>query len=89
MFYFQLQNLDTFKQDKKWLNDVISEHVKPKDDKIISLRAYYKPYKISAMFSTRTKKSDACTVNVVYQFDCPKDSCNASYVGYTTKTLYA
>ena len=50
-FYFQLQNLDTFKQDKKWLNDVISEHVKPKDDKIISLRAYYKPYKISARFN--------------------------------------
>ena len=25
--YFQLQNLDTFQQDKKWLNDVISEHV--------------------------------------------------------------
>ena len=41
------------------------------------------------MFSTRPKKTDACTVNVVYQFSCPKDSCNATYVGHTTKTLYA
>ena len=88
-FYFQLQNLETFKQDEKCLKSIISDHIKAKDNKTVSLRAYYKPYKLGSMFSTRPQKSVASTVNVVYQFKCPEDSCNATYIGYTTKTVYA
>jgi hypothetical protein len=39
------------------------------------------------MFSTRPQRNDETRANVVYQFVCPEDGCNASYVGYTTCTL--
>ena len=42
---------------------------------------------MSSMFSTRPSIVDSDRSNVVYQFNCNQDGCNASYIGYTTQKL--
>ena len=85
--FIELDNIDSFSRDSKFLKNTISFHVKPINDRRITLKPYFKPYKLSSKFSTRPVKPTNERANVVYQFDCPEDGCNASYVGYTTNSL--
>jgi len=86
--YVKLENLSTIKKDEHLLKRIISEHLTPTaTDTKIKLIPYYKPRKLSSMFSTRPNHSDLHRANVVYQFQCQEDSCNASYIGHTTNTL--
>jgi hypothetical protein len=87
--FVKLHHLHTFKKDRKALKNIIKEHVNPSDRSAdLNILAYYKPSKLSALFSTRSKRnSDLSRSGVVYRFLCPEDSCNASYVGYTTCAL--
>ena len=87
-FFVELHNLCNFQQDKKQLKGIVQEHVKAVDTEAkIKLQAYFKPYKLSAQFSTRPTKNDRKRADVVYQFNCSEDGCNATYIGYTTCTL--
>ena len=87
-FYAQLFSLSKFKSDKKWLNQIVTAHVRgTEENSTVSVIAYYKPKKISSQFSTRSRDDGVDRVNVVYSFKCNEDACNASYVGYTAQTL--
>jgi len=87
-FYIELDNLSTFNSDHKLLQRTIKKHVKPVDENSsITLRPFYKPRKLSSLFSTRSIKPVAERSNVVYKFTCTEARCNATYIGYTTNTL--
>ena len=88
-FYVEFFNLSKFKTDKRKLNSIVSEHVRPTSnlDVTLSVVPYYKPNKISSQFSTRVRAENTDRVNVVYSFSCSEDACNASYIGYTSQTL--
>ena len=85
--YIQLDNVRCFNNDKKELNSIINVHVKCNNDYKICLLPYYKPFKLTSCFSTRTKCQFDDRTRVVYQFKCTEDRCNASYVGYTTNSI--
>lgn len=87
--FVRLFSLESYTKDKHQLSSILKEHIKPVDvQKVIRVRAYFKPKKLSSSFSTRPRNEDLFkSSHVVYQFQCPKDGCSASYVGYTTCTL--
>ena len=87
-FFVQLFNLSTYKADKKRLNSIVTNHVQPTNQNApLSVVTYYKPCKISSHFSTRSRADNVNRVNVVYSFTCNENSCNDSYIGYTSQTL--
>ena len=87
-FYLQSYSPKNMKNDQKSINKIINEHITSiNKEKEIEVTLYYKPKKIESCFTTRTKTPETDKHNVVYQFSCPEDSCNASYIGYTTNTL--
>ena len=87
-FYVRFFNLSNFNSDSKSLEKILKTHVASADsNKCIRLRPYYVPYRISSMFSTRTRVPGIERSNVVYQFKCKEQHCNAAYVGYTTNKL--
>jgi len=87
-FYVKLENLSNIKQDEHLLRKIVSEHViSATADRKINISCYFKPLKLSSLFSTRPKRPDLMKANVVYRFECQEDSCNASYIGHTTNTL--
>ena len=53
----------------------------------VSIVTYYRPNKISYQFSTRVRAESSDRTNVVYNFTCGENACNASYIGYTSQTL--
>ena len=86
--YVQLYSVTNFNSDKKTLQKIVNTYVKPTDvNTQVSVVPYYKPKKISSMFSTRRSIQDTNRCNVVYQFNCNHVACNASYIGYTTQKL--
>ena len=87
-FYVQLFNLSQFENDRKKLQSILSIHVKSIDQQSrVKVIPYYKPKKLSSQFSTRVRAESIKRANVVYSFNCNEDSCNESYVGYTTQKL--
>lgn len=86
-FYIQLDNINTFQNDSKQLKNIVKYYVKANHNYSININAYFLPSKISAFFSTRPSKPVESRSGVVYLFECPQESCNASYIGYTTNTL--
>ena len=87
-FYVRLFNLSNFKSDSDLLAKILQTHVRAREpNKSIRLRPYYRPFKISSLFSTRPKVPVLDKSNVVYQFKCSESHCNASYIGYTTNKL--
>ena len=87
-FYLESFNPKNTKNDQKNINKIVNEHIKPKDqNKEIDITLYYRPKKIETYFSTRPNKQTMERHNVVYQFTCNEESCNASYIGYTTNML--
>ena len=87
-FYVRLFNLSNFKSDTKLLEKILQTHVRSREpNKPIRIRPYYRPFKISSLFSTRPKVPNLEKSNVVYQFLCPESRCNASYIGFTTNRL--
>jgi len=87
-FYVKLEDLSSFKKDERLLKNIISEHIIPIDKQNnVKLIPYYRPFKISSLFSSRPRRTGLLRANVVYRFNCMEDSCNASYIGYTTNTL--
>ena len=87
-FYVRLFNLSNFNSDSKLLDKILQTHVRSVEPNTsIRLRPYYRPFKISSLFSTRPKVPVLDKSNVVYEFKCPETHCNASYIGYTTNRL--
>ena len=87
-FYLQTHCVDTFETDKKHLSTVLHRHVKPINHATeVKLALYYKPKKIGSIFSLRARQPDIRRHGVVYQFHCNQDSCNATYIGYTSNSL--
>jgi len=87
-FFVQLSCASSFKHDSKKLRNIVQSHVSPSNDNTeISVTSFYKPFKMSALFTTRQLKPVSERSNVVYKFECPEANCNASYIGYTTNTL--
>ena len=86
--YVRLHNVASFRSDSKTLKCIVGTHVRPvNSNSSVALVPYFKPFKISAMFSTRPKRVSSERSCVVYQFQCSEDGCNASYIGYTTNSL--
>ena len=48
---------------------------------------YYKPYKISSLFPTRTRRNYVDRTDVVHKFSCNQDRCNSTYIRYSTNSL--
>ena len=86
--FIQFFNVHSFKSDKKLLQRILDSHVRASQpDTVIKAVPYFKPFKISALFSTRSKPSQFNQSNVVYRYQCDRDSCSKSYIGYTTNSL--
>ena len=52
--FVQLFNVSSFKSDENKLKSIIRHHVKPLDNNSkVSVKAYFRPYKLSSAFSTR------------------------------------
>ena len=86
--YVQLFNLSTYKQDSCTLKKVLEDHVlAARPNHRVMLKPYFKPRKISSQFSCRPVRANLDSANVVYQFNCQEVSCNATYIGHTSKTL--
>ncbi len=86
-FFVHLDNLFTFKSDKKTLKSIINRHVKPNNSANIKFIPYFVPRKLSSCFSTRLPVAARSRAGVVYQFQCNEGSCKATYIGYTTNDL--
>ena len=85
--YIQLDNVRCFSNDKKELNSIITNHVKCNDNNKLSVIPFFKPFKLSSCFTTRTKCPFKDRTRVVYSFECTEDRCNANYIGYTTNSV--
>jgi hypothetical protein len=89
LFYMN-QMSSNYKQREDQLKKIIKNYVKPKDAKSVNVLIYYKSRKLRNILIQNSPKNVAhvnCS-NVVYQYECPNTSCNASsYIGYTTNTL--
>ena len=79
--------MSSFNTDTKTLKTLCKNHVKTKENISLKLSTYYKPHKLSSCFPIRPAKPTNLRSNVVYQFQCPEDSCQASYIDYTTNSL--
>ena len=87
-FYVQFFNLSQFKYDRKRINQIVNTYVKLSDEQAkLDVIPFFKPAKISSQFSTRCRSERLSRSNVVYNFCCPLDECNSSYIGYTEQTL--
>ena len=87
-FFIEMQSLPTLRNDRKVVKKIISEHVKSTDESSsIQVHTFYKPYKLSSHFSTRPHSNPLNRSSVVYRFECPEVSCNATYIGMTTCKL--
>lgn len=87
-FYVQLHNLAGFINDKRILKSIVKEHVKSTDmEKCVNITAYFKPIKLKSCFPTRQRSETLQTSHVVYRFRCPRDGCNAAYIGYSSCAL--
>ena len=53
----------------------------------MKLLCYYKPRPLKSLLSPKLKKQINDISHVVYQYNCPEDGCNATYIGYTTCAL--
>ena len=86
--FVEFFNISNFNSDKKKLSKILRSHVRgPDQNSSVSVVPFYKPFKLSSVFSTRPKLSENSRNNVVYQYNCSQDRCRASYVGYTTNAL--
>ena len=87
--YAQLHNVSAFKQDTKRLRKIVAEHVvNRRPEEQVKVVTYYRPYKISSIFSTRIRPVVPRRSGCVYKFLCPEPSCNeAMYYGYTNQRL--
>ena len=87
-FYFCIQNLSRFTAQSKEIKSLVKSHVKSVlPGREVDVVTYFRPYKMSACFSTRSRCLDRDRSRVVYRFLCPEPACNAAYIGYTTQTL--
>ena len=87
-FFVQFFSISNFKSDTRRLNQIIKSHVRaPGENTQVRITPYYKPYKISALFSTRPRTSTIDKSDVVYKFTCPEARCNSTYYGYTQNSL--
>ena len=87
-FFVGLRNLSSFASQTKLIRGIMHNHVVPKSaGSLVKICTYFKPYKLSSRFSTRSKCPDPERTSVVYRFDCPLPGCNAGYIGHTTQTL--
>ena len=90
-FFFQNQMSSNYKMEEKTLKKIVSDHVKPVDERDnIILRIYYKTKKLKLLFihNKTANKDISDTHRVVYQYSCHREGCNSSkYIGYTTCTV--
>ena len=88
VFYLELHNLSNFIAGGKQIKSIINSHVTTSSPgKAVRVVTYYRPYKMSRKFSTRSRCEDVNRSSVVYSFQCPEQACNAMYYGHTTQTL--
>ena len=81
-------NLSRFKEATRQIKSIVQTHVTSSSaDKEVEVITYFRPHKLSSRFSTRKVVPFSERCGVVYQFDCPVQACNASYIGHTTQTL--
>jgi hypothetical protein len=86
-FYYRTYRPYDWKTDQLYLTKVFNEHIETSDNTTVKLRMYYKPKRLANCFSTRETVQDSEKHGLVYIFNCPEDSCNASYIGYTSNKL--
>lgn len=87
IFYYQSQVVNEMKVEESKLKSIINKHIKGTNNERVVIRSFFKPKKLSSCFSTRMLRQEHDSVNVVYQYTCYEDGCNATYIGYTTNTL--
>lgn len=86
-YYFNTVNLQNFRRDRGQLGAIIRKYVSSSGELKPTVSNYYKPTRLSSQFSLRPSKAPLNSNSVVYNFSCPKPSCQAEYVGYTTNML--
>ena len=85
--YYNSETVSNIKEEEKKLEKIIKNEIITRRDNKIIIRSYFKPTKLSSQFTTRDEVHSHDKHNVVYQFTCSEDGCNATYIGYTTNTL--
>ena len=87
--FVQQFHVSSFKSDENKLKSIIQHHVKPLDQNSkVSVKAYFRPYKLSSSFSTRPPKCNNTKSYVVYQFSCTWYINFLSNVGYITYFIF-
>ena len=82
--HVNLDNLSSFNKDRRTLHQIVKDHVKPCIfSQKIKLCGYFKPLRLSSIFSRRSKPNDGETTRCVYKSNCSEEGCQASYVGFT------
>jgi hypothetical protein len=86
-FFYRTYRPYDWVNDQRFLTNIINDHLQPTPGVNLKLRMYYKPKRISNLFSNRLSLPDYDKHGLVYNFSCPEDGCNASYIGYTANRL--
>ena len=85
--YIQSFEADYMKEDQKQFQRLMTEHTSSETKKIHP-SFFYRPFKLSAYFSTRKPLADVYKHHIVYEYSCnADDGCNAAYIGYSTNDL--
>ena len=83
-----MHNLSYFSAGTKEIRSIVQSHVKTSlPNGSVKVITYYRPYKLSSQFTTRSRCDRMERCGVVYSFKCPMDSCNELYYGHTTQHL--
>jgi len=87
--FFQNNFSSKYKQDEQFLREIIKTEIKPTEkDKKVTLRVFYKLKPLQSLLTPQKNNTPISEAShLVYQYTCPKDGCNASYIGYTCCTL--
>ena len=86
--YVQLFNVSCMNKESGTLEKIVKEHVTSSSAGTkVKVKSYFRPKKLSSLFSTREKAIDLDRSNCVYKFQCEKDGCKATYIGHTTCTV--
>ena len=88
IYYRIREKCNSVNKDSVSLNNIVKKHVTSlSPDKQINFLTYFKPKKLSSLFSTRRRCEDTAEARVVYKFCCTEERCQSSYIGYTTNAL--
>ena len=87
-FFVQFYSVSRFKQDTHCIKAIVTSHVRTfaPNTKVVATPNYER-YKLSSLFSIRSKISKLYRSYILYKCVCTKVRCNFTYNIFTTNSL--